>query len=384
MAALWRPITRWARGVPAAWRVGRGAQTRSRATTAEAEPPATVGPSEDVGTEIKGGPAVIALDSGDADFVRHCLSRTTADLLTVGGVMDIMTRVPTEGVVERVLAAGEATPGEDVPRLALVGGAGTGKSVGLAHVAQRCHANGWVVATVPDAVEWCDKLQSIEVSKRDPERLDQYAASARWLQRFMAQNGARLGDIAVAGSYDFDTPLDTSGLDTLRDMAEFGVEALDAEGEGDPTIATDVVGIILKELRRQDLGTPVLITVDVYNGWLREVFPAFKDFDSKAVTPERASLIRHFLKATQTAKAVGAGAVLVAESTKGGVVAKQPLDGFDLTEYSEYTEDEVYTMLQHYRHRGYIVQDVSPAARSVLKHILSKNPRQFRKALSAL
>jgi hypothetical protein len=71
--------------------------------------------------------------------------------------------------------------------------------------------------------------------------------------------------------------------------------------QGDPSIACDVVGIVLKELRREGLGVPVLVAVDVYNAWMPSVFPKFLDFESRApVTRERASLIRHFLKVRRT------------------------------------------------------------------------------------
>jgi hypothetical protein len=71
--------------------------------------------------------------------------------------------------------------------------------------------------------------------------------------------------------------------------------------QGDPSIACDVVGIVLKELRREGLGVPVLVAVDVYNAWMPSVFPKFLDFENRApVTRERASLIRHFLKVGRT------------------------------------------------------------------------------------
>lgn len=174
------------------------------------------------------------------------------------------------------------------------------------------------------------------MSKRNPDRLDQFIASKEWLAQFVAQNGDTLGDIGVAGTYEWDTPLNVDGLDTIKALAEFGINALDENGDGDATIAADVVGVVLKELRREDLGVPVLVAVDVYNAWLRDAFPKWKDFDSKVVTRERSALIRHFTKITEApagSKPLGAGGVVVAESAKGGEVALQELVGFDKLEY---------------------------------------------------
>jgi hypothetical protein len=175
-----------------------------------------------------------------------------------------------------------------------------------------------------------------QTSKRDETRLDQYAASARWLTQFVTQNGSTLANIKVSGSYEWDTPLNSSGLDTLQSLAQFGITALDSNGEGDPTIACDVVGVVLKELRREDLGVPVLVAVDVYNAWLRESFPKFKDFDSVVVTRERASLIRHFLKITEAvdSRPIAAGAVVVAASDNGGTVAPQDMSSFATSMYT--------------------------------------------------
>eukprot|EP00038_Savillea_parva_P009092 m.181210 g.181210 ORF g.181210 m.181210 type:complete len:396 (+) comp15191_c0_seq1:124-1311(+) len=353
--------------------VGSAAREPEEAVNAP-PPPSTLGPRL---------PPVHRMSKADQDFMRLALPKSTTQQLVTGGHMDVLERSATQGVVNTLLDSGADGI---CPRVSLVGPRGVGKSVGLASIARECRSNGWVVAYVPDASEWCEGIQSIEVSKRDPSRLDQYAASARWLSLFMAHNGDTLATIPVAGTYEWDTPLNHDGLDNLEALARFGVGALDENGEGDPTIATDVVGVVLKELRREDLGRHVLVAVDVYNAWLRDVFPLWKDFDSKVVTRDRASLIQHFLRITEATdeRPFAQGGVVVAESDKGGTVALQDLTGFAATEMTPYSREEIHALLKHFSELGFVPHELTGTQRDVLQLIISNNPRQFRKHVSAL
>jgi hypothetical protein len=47
----------------------------------------------------------------------------------------------------------------------------------------------------------------------------------------LLHNKGTLGKLPVAGKYEFDTPLNYKGLDTLQAMAKFGAEAMDDNGE---------------------------------------------------------------------------------------------------------------------------------------------------------
>lgn len=67
-------------------------------------------------------------------------------------------------------------------------------------------------------------------------------------------------------------------------------------GIDDDRFASDIAGIVLKELKSLSSSIPMLVAVDEYNAWSKGEFPNFKDFDGLAVTTERASLLRHFGK----------------------------------------------------------------------------------------
>lgn len=310
-----------------------------------------------------------------SELVRASLPKITRNQIgAVPGGVEIMERNVTMSVASRLLESPN-----DVLNIHLCGEPGTGKTVGLAHILAQCHEAGWIVAHVPNASKWSNESQTIEQSLWNPDRLDQPAAAAAWLEYFVQWNSHILSELPVTGEYGWDA-MSASPPPNLLALAEMGID------ESGYRISTDVVGILLKELAKAETGTPLIVAVDYANAWEQEIFPKFVDFDSKAVSVEQSALVRHFHRFTHNQDKVSHGAVVVAESTDFGQLPLADFDGYEKVEYPTYTSGEIDAIIEDCVNRGLLARapKASTASTRVLQHMTGSNPRKVYKTIASL
>ena len=265
----------------------------------------------------------------------------------------LMIRRPSVDIVN-VLKAADADASQPPPRIVISGPSGTGKSLGLLHIADFCRAQGWAVAFIPDAPAWVDTEQTIMESVRDKERMDQNVLSAEWLSVFLKWNKELLANTMVNDGYNWDANakgFTTDGM-TLEGMAEVGIE--------DNRFACDMVGILLKQLVAISAETPMLLAMDGYNSWLKPQYDNFQDITLKPLDIDRASLVRHFAKLMLTANKGGLqrGGIVLVESLnhveQNKVVQDKLLESSMRVQYGDFTSKEFRSYLDYHEATGWI------------------------------
>ncbi|XP_042111139.1 small ribosomal subunit protein mS29 isoform X6 [Ovis aries] len=146
-------------------------------------------------------------------------------------------------------------------RYVLYGEKGTGKTLSLCHIIHFCAKQDWLILHIPDAHLWVKNCRDLLQSTYNKQRFDQPLEASVWLKNFKTANERFL----------------SQGIMRVRN-------------------ATDAVGIVLKELKRQSsLGIfRLLVAVDGVNAlWGRTTL---KREDKSLIAPEELALIYNLRK----------------------------------------------------------------------------------------
>ncbi|XP_020768090.1 small ribosomal subunit protein mS29 isoform X3 [Odocoileus virginianus] len=146
-------------------------------------------------------------------------------------------------------------------RYILYGEKGTGKTLSLCHIIHFCAKQDWLILHIPDAHLWVKNCRDLLQSTYNKQRFDQPLEASIWLKNFKTANERFL----------------SQGIMRVRN-------------------ATDAVGIVLKELKRQSsLGIfRLLVAVDGVNAlWGRTTL---KREDKSLIAPEELALIYNLRK----------------------------------------------------------------------------------------
>lgn len=295
----------------------------------------------------------------------------------------LMIRRPSVDIVN-VLKAADADGSQPPPRIVISGPSGTGKSLGLLHIADFCRAQGWAVAFIPDAPAWVDTEQTIMESVRDKERMDQNVLSAEWLSVFLKWNKELLANTMVNDGYNWDANakgFTTDGM-TLEGMAEVGIE--------DNRFACDMVGILLKQLVAISAETPMLLAMDGYNSWLKPQYDNFQDITLKPLDIDRASLVRHFAKLMLTANKGGLqrGGIVLVESLnhveQNKVEQDKLLESSMRVQYGDFTSKEFRSYLDYHEATGWIHRGINNTNAEILAQMTKRNPKKLDDMLKTL
>ncbi|XP_030330098.1 28S ribosomal protein S29, mitochondrial isoform X1 [Strigops habroptila] len=173
-------------------------------------------------------------------------------------------------------------------RYVIYGEKGTGKTMTLCHVIHYCTRQGWLVLHIPDAHLWVKNCRELLQSSYKKERLDQPLQASSWLKNFKTSNERFLKEIKTQRKYVWGKREITEEGRPLGEVVEQGLARV--------RIASDAVGVVLKELKQQcHLGSfRLLVAVDGVNAlWGRTTL---KKEDKSPVSPEELTLVYNLRK----------------------------------------------------------------------------------------
>nr|KAF6413062.1 death associated protein 3 [Molossus molossus] len=144
-------------------------------------------------------------------------------------------------------------------RYVLYGEKGTGKTLSLCHIIHFCAKQDWLILHIPDAHLWVKNCRDLLQSTYNKQRFDQPLEASMWLKNFKTTNERFLSQIKTQEKYVWNKRESSEKGSCLGEVVEQGITRV--------RNATDAVGIVLKELKRQSsLGTfHLLVAVDGVN-----------------------------------------------------------------------------------------------------------------------
>ncbi|XP_037354832.1 28S ribosomal protein S29, mitochondrial isoform X1 [Talpa occidentalis] len=173
-------------------------------------------------------------------------------------------------------------------RYVLYGEKGTGKTLSLCHIIHFCAKQNWLILHIPDAHLWVKNCRDLLQSTYNKQRFDQPLEASTWLKNFKTANERFLSQIKVQEKYVWNKRESTEKGSPLGEVVEQGITRVKC--------ATDAVGIVLKELKKQtSLGVfHLLVAVDGVNAlWGRTTL---KREDKTLIAPEELALIYNLRK----------------------------------------------------------------------------------------
>ncbi|XP_019383703.1 PREDICTED: 28S ribosomal protein S29, mitochondrial [Gavialis gangeticus] len=276
-------------------------------------------------------------------------------------------------------------------RYVLYGERGTGKTMTLCHAVHYCAKQGWLVLHIPDAhllVKNCKKLLQ---SSYKTERFDQPLQASAWLKNFKTSNEHLLREIKTQQKYMWNKWDSTEEGRPLVEMVEQGITRMKT--------ATDVVGAVLKELKRQcSLGSfKLLVAVDGVNGlWGKTTL---RKGDKSLISTEELALVHNLRKMVMNDWNGGA---IVTTICQTGSVFKPRLaylphellgdEGFSALEpfvpiqVAKYSEKEFESCYQYYLDRKWLQHEKArtPDGRAELLFLSGANPAQLERLAAML
>ncbi|KAM9294716.1 small ribosomal subunit protein mS29 [Gastrophryne carolinensis] len=276
-------------------------------------------------------------------------------------------------------------------RYVLYGKPGTGKSLSLCHALHYCHNQGWLILHLPDAHLLVKNCKELMASSYDKRRYDQPLEASDWLKHFKASNERFLTQIVTRQRYVW----------SKREATEEGTPLLAVVDQGltRVKIASDVVGVVLKELKGQSGGDAfrLLVSMDGANSlWGRTTL---KKEDKSFAAPEELSLVHNFRKMVNNDWTGGAVVLTVSQTgslfnPKTSYLPQQLLgkEGFDALDpfipilVPAYSEKEFESCYQYYVERRWIQHHKArtPQGKMELKFLSNFNPRELEKICAFL
>jgi len=254
-----------------------------------------------------------------------------------------------------------------IPRFIYYGKSGAGKSTCLAMTMHHCYKNGWIIVHVPFAGkmmrvnEWHPKKEAVESSFK-PGRYDVAKDAVEWLTLFRIQNAGKFKDLVTTHEYIW----------TKREKAEVGtpIDELINFGLTRFKFSSDVIGVVLKELREQASvkGLKVLLSVDAVNGLFVPVTTQNRIIaEGKSLQPHQLTMVHHFKKMLSPTWTGGAAVCTVKETanmmdqreqdTPKYLLQQQGfewMDPFVPVLVPEYTRKESLSCINYYKDRNWI------------------------------
>ncbi|XP_047455870.1 28S ribosomal protein S29, mitochondrial [Mugil cephalus] len=128
-------------------------------------------------------------------------------------------------------------------RYLFYGTKGSGKTMSLCHTVHFCYTQGWLVLHIPDAHLWVKNCKELLQSSFNPSRFDQPLQAMTWLRNFRITSEPFLSKIKTKQRYIWTKRESTEEGRPLGELVDHGISRVKS--------SSDVVGAVIKELRRQ-------------------------------------------------------------------------------------------------------------------------------------
>ncbi|XP_069582035.1 small ribosomal subunit protein mS29 [Ranitomeya imitator] len=273
----------------------------------------------------------------------------------------------------------------------LYGKIGTGKSLTMCHVLHYCHSQGWLIVHLPDAHLLVKNCKELLTSSHSQQRWDQPLEACSWLKNFRASNEHFLSQIVTQQRYVWSKREATEAGRPLGEVVDQGLARVKT--------SSDVVGVVLKELKLQSGGQAfrLLVSVDGVNAlWGRSTI---RKEDKSFVSPEELTLVHNFRKMLRNDWTGGAivtsvthtGSVFTSKSSylpqallgKGGFDA---LDPFIPVLVDSYSEKEFESCYRYYTERRWLQHEKARTeeGKKEIIFLCNYNPREMEKLCAFL
>ncbi|XP_049638244.1 28S ribosomal protein S29, mitochondrial [Suncus etruscus] len=276
-------------------------------------------------------------------------------------------------------------------RYIFYGEKGTGKTLSLCHVIHFCAKQDWLILHIPDAHLWVKNCQDLLQSTYNKARFDQPLEASNWLKNFKATNERYLSQIKVQEKYVWNKRESTEKGQPLGDVVEQGITRV--------RNATDAVGVVFKELKKQSaLGLfRLLVAVDGANAlWGRTTL---KREDKTPIVPEELALIHNMRKMVKNDW--HGGAVVLSLSHTGSLFKPRNAylpqellgkEGFDALDpfipilVTNYNPKEFESCVQYYLENNWLQHEKAPteAGKKELQFLTNRNPDQLERLCAHL
>ncbi|MEE6508704.1 hypothetical protein FKM82_022517 [Ascaphus truei] len=300
----------------------------------------------------------------------------------------LMVRKPALEIISYLSSTNWSQP---AVRYVLYGKKGTGKSVTLCHVLHYCYTQGWLLLHVPDAHILVKNCKELIPSSYNKDRFDQPLEASTWLKNFRTSNENFLRQIQTQQRYVWSKREATEEGRPLGEVVDQGLTRAKS--------ASDVVGVVLKELKRQSCGGSyrLLVSVDGVNAlWGKTTI---RKEDKSLVSPEELTLVHNLRKMVKNDWA--GGAIVLSVTQTGSLFQPSSAylpqemigkDGFDALDpfvpiqVPNYNEKEFESCYQYYVERNWIQHEKARTeeGKRELLFLSSSNPRELEKICAFL
>uniref|UniRef100_A0A6J0U498 Small ribosomal subunit protein mS29 n=1 Tax=Pogona vitticeps TaxID=103695 RepID=A0A6J0U498_9SAUR len=136
----------------------------------------------------------------------------------------------------------------------------TGKTMTLCHAVHYCARQNWLILHIPDVFLWMKNCKQVLPSTYKAQRFDQPLEASAWLKNFKITNQRFLNEIKTKQKYVWNKRESTEEGRPLGEVIDQGLIRI--------RNATDVVGVVFKELKQQcqQGAFKLLVAVDGVNG----------------------------------------------------------------------------------------------------------------------
>ncbi|XP_005411672.1 PREDICTED: 28S ribosomal protein S29, mitochondrial [Chinchilla lanigera] len=276
-------------------------------------------------------------------------------------------------------------------RYVLYGERGTGKTLSLCHVIHFCAKHGWLILHIPDAHLWVKNCRELLQSTYNKQRFDQPLEASTWLKNFKTTNECFLSQIKVQEKYVWSKRESTEKGSPLGEVVEQGITRIKN--------ATDAVGIVLKELKRQSSSGlfHLLVAVDGVNAlWGRTTL---KREDKSPIAPEELALIYNLRKMMRNDWHGGATVLTLSQTGSLFKPSKAYLphellgkEGFDALDpflpilVSNYNLKEFESCIHYYLENNWLQHEKAPTeeGKKELLFLSDANPTQLERLCAYL
>ncbi|XP_077012528.1 small ribosomal subunit protein mS29 isoform X1 [Tamandua tetradactyla] len=276
-------------------------------------------------------------------------------------------------------------------RYVLYGEKGTGKTLSLCHAIHFCAKQDWLILHIPDAHRWVKNCRDLLQSTYNKQRFDQPLEASNWLKNFKTANEHLLSKIKVQEKYVWNKRESTEKGSPLGEVIEQGITRVKN--------ATDAVGIVLKELKRQSSSGifHLLVAVDGVNAlWGRTTL---KREDKSLIAPEELALICNLRKMVKNDW--HGGAIVLTLSQTGSLFKPRRAylpqellgkEGFDTLDpfipilVSNYNPKEFESCIQYYLENNWLQHEKSQTeeGKKELLFLSNANPGQLERICAYL